>query len=584
MSIIKPIKYTVIGLAVLLIVIAVVLSTIDFNQYKGLIAEKVKAATGRELTINGNLHVKLTLAPTVAVEDVTFANASWAKPADMVTAKRIEVSVRIIPLIFGELHVKNLSLIQPTINLATNAKGQNNWDFDNRATDTTEQAAANTADSSSPKVEFKRIDISDANVNYVNQQTNEKYQFHINSFIANSQILSDDLDVMLDAKYNEKPLNLTAEISHDNNSVSLSGILFKLGQTNLKGNMSLQSTATKTAINADLTSSYFALADFLPNLATDANSNQTRQQSHSNQRLFSPEPLPLAELRKLSGTVKVSIDDFLVRYIHIKNLKTQISFADGVITADPMQAVLADGQFTSAIKLNIPNNNTANADLTLKANNAKLGVLLADFGLKGKVDGGNANIDINLRGRGNSVQGIMSTANGRFFMDVAKAKLDYAPVDLAGANFMMSAIKAVNPFVRDDGATLLNCGVINFVIKDGMATTERGIALDTNRTQIIGSGTINLKTEALQLDVRPQARAGVGLSGADLAQIVRIGGTLSSPGVEINPAGVIRQGASIAAAVSTGGISSLAQGLLGGARRAATNDDNICQTARDYKG
>ena len=54
-----------------------ILTSIDFNEYRGLIAEQAKALTGRELTINGSLNLELSLNPAVAVEGVTLANASW---------------------------------------------------------------------------------------------------------------------------------------------------------------------------------------------------------------------------------------------------------------------------------------------------------------------------------------------------------------------------------------------------------------------------------------------------------------------------------------------------------------------------
>ncbi|HJS30484.1 MAG TPA: AsmA family protein, partial [Alphaproteobacteria bacterium] len=72
----------VLGVAAAVVVVAVggaivYVSTIDFNQYKGLISDQVKQATGRDLAIKGELKLAIGLSPAVAVEDVTFSNASW---------------------------------------------------------------------------------------------------------------------------------------------------------------------------------------------------------------------------------------------------------------------------------------------------------------------------------------------------------------------------------------------------------------------------------------------------------------------------------------------------------------------------
>ena len=48
-----------------------ILSQMDFNQYKGLIAEEAKKATGRDLVIAGdlNLEISLTYKKVICIED-----------------------------------------------------------------------------------------------------------------------------------------------------------------------------------------------------------------------------------------------------------------------------------------------------------------------------------------------------------------------------------------------------------------------------------------------------------------------------------------------------------------------------------
>jgi AsmA family protein len=41
--------------------------SVDFNQYKGLIEQRVKQAMGRELTIAGDFQLALSLRPAVAI-------------------------------------------------------------------------------------------------------------------------------------------------------------------------------------------------------------------------------------------------------------------------------------------------------------------------------------------------------------------------------------------------------------------------------------------------------------------------------------------------------------------------------------
>ncbi len=126
----KTVLLGVVGLIVVLVIAAVVvLKSIDVNKYKPLIADQAKAATGRQLMIRGNLDLQIGLSPAVVVHDVSFANAPWGSRPDMVTLGRFEVEVALFPLIFRQIQIKRLILVQPDILLETDAKGTGNWSF-----------------------------------------------------------------------------------------------------------------------------------------------------------------------------------------------------------------------------------------------------------------------------------------------------------------------------------------------------------------------------------------------------------------------------------------------------------------------
>ncbi len=124
-----------VGIAVAAVVVGLVVaavaivSTMDFNQYRGVIAEQVKQATGRDLVINGDLKLALGLSPAVAVNDVTFANAPWGSRPHMAQVKRFEAQVQLLPLVFGNINVKRIVLNDADILLETDKQGRGNWEF-----------------------------------------------------------------------------------------------------------------------------------------------------------------------------------------------------------------------------------------------------------------------------------------------------------------------------------------------------------------------------------------------------------------------------------------------------------------------
>jgi len=72
------IKTILIAVLVLLVVLlggaTLYVLSIDYNQYKGLIASEVERATGRKLTINGKIELALSLTPTLTAKDLSLAN------------------------------------------------------------------------------------------------------------------------------------------------------------------------------------------------------------------------------------------------------------------------------------------------------------------------------------------------------------------------------------------------------------------------------------------------------------------------------------------------------------------------------
>ena len=65
------------------------------------------------------------IASTPGVTHVS--NASWAKSPELLSAKRVEVEVALLPLLQRRFQLVRLNLIEPVIALETNAKGQGNW-------------------------------------------------------------------------------------------------------------------------------------------------------------------------------------------------------------------------------------------------------------------------------------------------------------------------------------------------------------------------------------------------------------------------------------------------------------------------
>ena len=122
--------YGIAGLLVLAVGAGVaVLSSFDPDSEKPRIIALVKQATGRDLVLNGRIGLKLSLQPTLEVKDVAFANPPGFARPQMVTLQRLELQLRLLPLLSQRIEIARLVLIHPDIQLETNLQGQPNWQF-----------------------------------------------------------------------------------------------------------------------------------------------------------------------------------------------------------------------------------------------------------------------------------------------------------------------------------------------------------------------------------------------------------------------------------------------------------------------
>jgi uncharacterized protein involved in outer membrane biogenesis len=122
-----------IGIGVLVVLIVggaiIVPSFVDWNSYKGEIQQQVKQATGRNLTIVGDLDLTLLPAPRLRVKDLRFANVKGGSLPEMVKLEALDIQVRILPLLQGRIEVASVLLIKPTILIERLADGRANWEI-----------------------------------------------------------------------------------------------------------------------------------------------------------------------------------------------------------------------------------------------------------------------------------------------------------------------------------------------------------------------------------------------------------------------------------------------------------------------
>ena len=130
-----------------------------------LLADQVKAATGREFRIDGGLSIRVLPSIAIQVRDVVLGNAAWGSRVDMATVRRAAIDVSPGALLKGELRILRIDVEGVDALLESDGAGRYNWQF-TPATSPAADTKPAPADAQAPRFELKRVVASDVLVAY----------------------------------------------------------------------------------------------------------------------------------------------------------------------------------------------------------------------------------------------------------------------------------------------------------------------------------------------------------------------------------------------------------------------------------
>ena len=212
----KWIVSAAVALVVALVVAGyVVLASLDFEYLRDRIEAEAKSITGRDLKIAGEIRVKPSLTPAVAMEQVSFANAPWGSRPQMVTLESFEVEVALLPLLVGDVDIRRLVLVRPDILLETSAEGEANWSMEGLAA-----TAEETAKEAGPEADttigglpiLHKIVIEDGRLTYRDGATGEEMALVLSELESTAKGPSQPFTLSLEGAYNKAPIKLSGTL------------------------------------------------------------------------------------------------------------------------------------------------------------------------------------------------------------------------------------------------------------------------------------------------------------------------------------------------------------------------------------
>jgi uncharacterized protein involved in outer membrane biogenesis len=172
-------------------------------------------------------------------------------------------------------------------------------------------------------------------------------------------------------------------------------------------------------------------------------------------------------------------------------------------------------------------------DTNVKVSKFDAGKFLTDMAITDLLEG-KVNINIDLKGQGGSVRALMAGLNGKTQVAMGAGRMKSTALDtfIGGPTKMLTEL-----FVGKQGEyTVINCVVSQFDIVKGLATSK-ALLFDTDYAIVAGKGTINLATEALDLEIDPQPKSAT----VNTAVPIVIEGTLAKPSFGVNKLAAARK-------------------------------------------
>jgi len=122
----RALKIVGIVIAVLIVIVLVLPFVVNVNDYRPRIESELTNALGRNVTV-GNLSLSLW-SGSLAADNIAIADDPSFSKSPFIQARALNVGVELFPLVFSKtLHITDLTLTQPRVNLLRDRSGK--WNF-----------------------------------------------------------------------------------------------------------------------------------------------------------------------------------------------------------------------------------------------------------------------------------------------------------------------------------------------------------------------------------------------------------------------------------------------------------------------
>lgn len=258
---------------------------VDPNDYKQEISDQVEKATGRTLTLDGD--IGLSVFPWIALEmgPLSLSNAKGFKAEHFAKVEAAEIRIKLMPLLQKQLEMDTVVLDGLVLNLEKDKTGKTNWDDltgNDKADTSTKDPETESTDGGAPAlaaISIAGVKLSNANILWADASTSQNYSLENLNLTTDPLVPGEPTAVEMDFDINSlKPqakahinLNTKVMVDLENQQYALTGLEFTT-QAESKGKelpFSKADISLNGDINADMVKQLVSIDGMLLTVAAE---------------------------------------------------------------------------------------------------------------------------------------------------------------------------------------------------------------------------------------------------------------------------------------------------------------------------
>jgi AsmA protein len=581
-------KWTLEALLVPVLLAVLFVAVFGWNWLRAPLERLTARETGRALVISGDLTLYYAWpAPRLHASGVSFANPSWAQEGQMLTAQSVDITLDLPQLLRGKVAFPKVRLEHAVVYLEQGTGGRKSWLLDlkqknERAVIAIGQVTLSSASLGYDDVQKKtriraelstqetpdagaglRFSAQGSLLGQALQATGRggpvlalrdlatPYALSLDATLGRTSVQAEgsitglvglaatDMRLALRGDSLEQFYVLLGIPFPATHAYSMQGQLLhrgtvwrydaftgRIGASDMAGSLQVDLAGKRPALSADLASRLLDLNDLGSVIGARAGTVAPAVRTPAAQARVLPDlPFRIDRWNALDAEVQLRARTLLHAAAQpLENLVTHLSLRDAVLTLDPLSFGLAGGQLTARISLD-GRSTPLQARAQVQAHKILLARLFPTLALN-RNSVGQVNGELDLSGQGNSVARMLATSSGKLGLVVSGGAVSKLMMERAGLHLW--EILALN--LSGDRLVKLRCAVADFDVSHG-SMHAAALVLDTEITTLVGSGSIDLAQEKLDLTLNQKTKA---TSPLALRSPIHVRGNFAQPEVQVD--------------------------------------------------